>query len=151
MGAEHALVAEGEAQLAEARLNLDWTRIYAPANGYVTNVQLREGSYVHVGVPVLTCIDGDQWWVVANFRENSLENVRPEQRVGLTFNTYPGRIFPGVVESVGWGGNQGQGTPSGNFPAVAAPQNGIRLAHRFQARLPPPLPPAYPLPIDPTP
>jgi multidrug resistance efflux pump len=60
IGAEHALVAEVEAQLAEARLNLEWTRVYAPANGYVTNVQLREGSYAHVGKPVLTCIDGDQ-------------------------------------------------------------------------------------------
>src|SRR5207245_2318022 len=52
IGEEHALVAEVRAQLAEARLNLEWTRIYAPANGYVTNVQLREGSYVHVGTPV---------------------------------------------------------------------------------------------------
>jgi multidrug resistance efflux pump len=150
IGAEHALVAEVEAQLAEARLNLDWTRIYAPANGYVTNVQLREGSYVHVGIPVLTCIDGEQWWVVANFRENSLENVRPGQRVGLTFNTYPGRIFAGVVESVGWGVNQGQGTPSGNLPAVSEPQNWIRLAQRFQVRITPQLPPGDPLRVGAT-
>jgi multidrug resistance efflux pump len=150
VGAEHALVAEVEAQLAEARLNLDWTRIYAPANGYVTNVQLREGSYVHVGIPVLTCIDGDQWWVVANFRENSLENVRPGQRVGLTFNTYPGRIFAGVVESVGWGVNQGQGTPSGSLPAIPEPQNWIRLAQRFQVRITPQLPPGDPLRVGAT-
>jgi multidrug resistance efflux pump len=150
VGAEHALVAEVEAQLAEARLNLDWTRIYAPANGYVTNVQLREGSYVHVGIPVLTCIDGEQWWVVANFRENSLENVRLGQRVGLTFNTYPGRVFAGVVESVGWGVNQGQGTPSGSLPAVPEPQNWIRLAQRFQVRITPQLPPGDPLRVGAT-
>ena len=150
IGAEHALVAEVEAQLAEARLNLDWTRVYAPANGYVTNVQLREGCYVHVGTPVLTCIDGEQWWVVANFRENSLENVRPGQRVGLTFNTYPGRIFPGGVESVGWGVNQGQGAPSGTLPAVPEPQNWIRLAQRFQVRITPQLPPGYPLRVGAT-
>jgi multidrug resistance efflux pump len=150
IGEEHALVAEVQAQLAEARLNLEWTRIYAPANGYVTNVQLREGCYVHVGTPVLTCIDGDQWWVVANFRENGLENVRPGQRVGLTFNTYPGRIFPGVVESVGWGVNQGQGTPSGNLPAVPEPQNWIRLAQRFQVRITPQLPPDHPLRVGAT-
>ena len=113
IGEEHALVAEVRAQLAEARLDLEWTRISAPANGYVTNVQLREGSYVHVGTPVLTCIDRDAWWVVANYRESSLENLRPGQRVGLTFNTYPGRIFRGAVESVGWGVDQGQGSPSG--------------------------------------
>jgi multidrug resistance efflux pump len=150
IGPEHALVAEVESQLAEARLNLEWTRIYAPANGYVTNVQLREGCYVHVGEPVLTCIDGDQWWVVANFRENSLENIRPGQRVGLTFNTYPGRKFTGLVESVGWGVNQGQGTPSGNLPALSEPQNWIRLAQRFQVRITPDLGPDYPMRVGAT-
>ena len=124
-----ALVAEAKAELEEARLNLEWTRNYAPANGYVTFVQLREGFYVHAGEPVLTFIDADQWWVVANYRENSLEHIRPGQRVGLTFNTYPRRIFPGVVQTVSWGVNQGQGKPSGNLPAVSEPPNWIRLAH----------------------
>ena len=150
IGEEHALVAEVTAQLAQARLNLEWTRVYAPANGYVTNVQLREGSYVHVGTPVLTYIDRDQWWIVANFRENSLENVRPGQRVGLTFNTYPGRIFPGVVQTVGWGVDQGQGSPSGSLPAIQEPKNWIRLAQRFQVRITPQLPHDYPLRVGAT-
>jgi multidrug resistance efflux pump len=150
IGDEHALVAEVMAQLAQARLNLEWARVYAPANGYVTNVQLREGSYVHVGKPVVTCVDGDQWWVVANFRENSLENVRRGQRVGLTFNSYPGQIFSGVVESVGWGVNQGQGAPSGDLPAIPEPKNWIRLAQRFQVRVTPQLDPEYPLRVGAT-
>jgi len=150
IGAEHALVAEVQAQLAEAKLNLDWTRIYAPANGYVTNVQLREGCYVHVGTPVVTCIDGDQWWVVANYRENGLENVQLGQRVGLTFNTYPGRVFAGEVQTVGWGVDQGQSAPSGNLPAVTEPKNWIRLAQRFQVRIIPRLPPGYPLRVGAT-
>jgi multidrug resistance efflux pump len=150
IGEEHALVAEVKAQLAQARLNVEWTRVYAPANGYVTNLQLREGSFVHVGTPVLTCIDGDQWWVVANFRENGLENVRPGQRVGLTFNTYPGRVFPGVVQTVGWGVDQGQGSPSGSLPAVGEPKNWIRLAQRFQVRITPELPPDHPLRVGAT-
>jgi multidrug resistance efflux pump len=150
VGTEHALVAEVEAQLAEARLNLEWTRVYAPANGYVTNVQLREGFYIHIGTPVITCIDGDQWWVVANYRENGLENIRPGQRVGLTFDTYPGRLFPGVVESVGWGVDQGQGNPSGSLPAVAEPKNWIRLAQRFQVRITPEMPADHPLRVGAT-
>jgi multidrug resistance efflux pump len=140
IGSEHALVAEVDAQLRQARLNVEWTRVAAPANGYVTNVQLREGSYIHVGTPVLTCIDSDQWWVVANLRENGLENVRPGQPVGLTFNTYPGRVFSGVVQSVGWGVDQGQGAPSGTLPAIGEPKNWIRLSQRFQVRITPHLP-----------
>jgi multidrug resistance efflux pump len=150
IGNEHALVAEVTAKLAQARLNLEWARVFAPANGYVTNVQLRKGSYVHVGKPVLTCIDGDQWWVVANYRENGLENVRPGQRVGLTFNSYPGRVFSGVVQTVGWGVDQGQGLPSGTLPAVGEPKNWIRLAQRFQVWITPQLPPGYPLRVGAT-
>jgi multidrug resistance efflux pump len=150
IGEVHALVAAVEAQLAEARLNLDWTRIYAPANGYVTNVQLRGGSYVHVGTPVLTCIDRDHWWLVANYRENSLEHIRPGQRAGITFNNYPGRVFPGTVLTVGWGVDQGQSVPSGNLPAVGEPKNWIRLAPRFQVWITPELPPEHPLRVGAT-
>jgi multidrug resistance efflux pump len=135
IGDEHALVAETKAQLAEAKLNLEWTRVYAPADSYITNLQLRDGSYVHVGQPVLTCIGADQWWVVVNFRENSLEYVRAGQPAGITFNTYPGRIFPGRVQSVGWGVSQGQGVPSGELPTVRNEQAWIRQAQRFQVRV----------------
>ncbi len=147
---EHAIVAEIKAQLADARLNLSWTRVYAPVNGYVTNVQLRVGSYVAVGTPVLTCIDTDRWWVVANFRENSLENMRAGQHVGLSFNTYPGRIFPGVVQTIGWGVYQGQAVPSGELPAVSEPKNWIRLAQRFPVWITPEMPAKYPLRIGAT-
>jgi multidrug resistance efflux pump len=145
VGDEHALVAEVQSQLKVAELDLQWTRVYSPANGFVTNVQLREGDYVHVGSPAITCIDSNHWWVVANYRENSLENVRAGQRVGLTINTYPGRIFSGTVDSVGWGVDQGQGAPSGALPDVTEPKNWIRLAQRFQVRIIPDVPPEYPL------
>jgi multidrug resistance efflux pump len=143
IGEEHALVAEVTAQLAEAKLNLEWTRVYAPANGYVTNIQLREGFYIHIGTPVLTCIDVDHWWVVANFRENCLENIRPGQRVGLCLDTSPGHIYRGVVQTVGWGVDEGQSAPSGNLPAIAEPKNWITLAQRFQVRITPELPQEY--------
>jgi len=147
VGGEHSLVAEIKAELEDARLNLSWTRVLAPADGYVTNVQLREGSYVRAGAPVLTCIENEQWWVVANYRENSLEFLRPGQRVGLSFNTYPGRIFPGVVKTVSPGVYQGQAAPSGNLPAVTEPQNWIKLSQRFPVWVIPELPEGYPLRI----
>jgi multidrug resistance efflux pump len=150
IGEEHAIVAEVQSQLEVAQLNLEWTRVFAPANGFVTNVQLREGDYVRIGTPALTCIDSDRWWVVANYRENSLENVRKGQQVGLTINTYPGRIFTGVVDSVGWGVDQGQGAPGGLLPDVNAPKNWIRLAQRFQVRIIPDVPPEYPLRVGTT-
>jgi multidrug resistance efflux pump len=145
IGEEHAIVAEVQSQLEVAQLDLEWTRVFAPANGFVTNVQLREGDYVYAGAAAITCIDSDHWWVVANYRENSLENIRAGQHVGLTINTYPGHIFSGVVDSVGWGVDQGQGAPSGALPDVTEPKNWIRLAQRFQVRIIPEVPPEFPL------
>jgi multidrug resistance efflux pump len=150
LATQKAIVTETKAQLADAGLNLKWTKTYAPTNGYITNMQLRVGSYAHTGIPVLTCIDTDQWWVVANCRENSLEYLRPGQRVGLSFNTYPGRIFKGVVQTVGWGVYEGQAAPSGNLPTVSEPKNWIRLAQRFQVWVTPEMHPAYPLRIGAT-
>jgi multidrug resistance efflux pump len=135
VGEEHALVAEVTAQLDQAKLNLEWTRIYAPANGYVTNVQLREGCFIHVGTPVITCIDGENWWVVANFRENAMAELRPGQPARVAFRSAPGKLFAGHVVSVGWGVSQGQGVPSGQLPDVKVPSSWVPPAQRFQVRL----------------
>src|SRR5262249_49120482 len=121
IGDEHVLVAEVRAQLAEAELNREWTRVVAPADGYVTNVQLRVGSYAQAGKPVLSFVDTGQWWVVANYRENCLEGLREGQPVELSFNAYPGHVVTGRVHSVGWGVGEGQGVPSGELPPVKNP------------------------------
>jgi multidrug resistance efflux pump len=150
LGDEHALVAEVKAQLATARLNLEWTRVLAPAAGYTTNIQLRVGSYVVPGHPVLTCIEADRWWIVANFREGCLEELRPRQPAGIVFKSYPGRIFPGTVQTVGWGVGEGQGVPSGELPLVKPALDLIPKAQRFQVRLTLDDPQAVPLRVGAT-
>ena len=91
VGDEHALVAQVQAQLAEARLNLEYTKVYAPCDGIITDLQLREGAYAHVGQAVLACIDTGAWIVVANFRENSLLRMKPGQPA---LRGVPGRAGP---------------------------------------------------------
>jgi multidrug resistance efflux pump len=135
VGAEHALVAQAEAQLAGARLNLEWTRVYAPCDGLVTDLQLREGAYTHTGQAAMTLIDTSHWLVVANFRENALTRVRAGQVAGVAFRGSPGQIFAARVVSVGWGVSQGQGVPSGQLPDLKVPGSWVPPAQRFQVRL----------------
>jgi multidrug resistance efflux pump len=135
LGDEHALVADVKAQLATARLNLEWTQVRAPAAGYITDLQLRVGSYVRVGHPVLTCIETDHWWIVGNFREGNLEYLRPGQPARVVFKSYPGRIFPATVQTIGWGVDEGQGVPSGKLPLVKPALDLIPMAQRFQVRV----------------
>jgi multidrug resistance efflux pump len=132
---EHALVAEVKAQLAEARLNLAYTRVHAPCDGLITDLQLREGAYVHTGQAVMTLIDTDRWLVVANFRENSLARLREGQPAQVALRGVPGRLLDARVASVGWGVSQGQGVPSGQLPDVKVPTSWVPPAQRFQVRL----------------
>jgi multidrug resistance efflux pump len=135
IGAEHALVAEVEAQLALARLDLEWTRVYASCDGLITDLQLREGAYTHTGRAALTLIDTSRWLIVANFRENALVRVREGQPAAVAFRGLPGQIFGARVVSVGWGVSQGQGAPSGQLPEVKVPASWVPPAQRFQVRL----------------
>jgi multidrug resistance efflux pump len=135
IGGEHAIVAEIRAQLAEAKLNLSWTRVYALCDGLITDLQLRVGAYTHTGQAVMTLIDTSRWLVVANFRENALVRLREGQPAGVAFRSLPGRVFGAQAVSVGWGVSQGQGVPSGQLPNVKVPASWVPPAQRFQVRL----------------
>ena len=135
IGEEHALVAEVNAQLEQARLDLDWARVYAPCDGLITDLQLREGAYTHVGQAVMTLIDSGGWLVVANFRENAMSRLREGQPARVALRGAPGRVFDARVVSVGWGVSQGQGVPSGQLPDVKVPSSWVPPAQRFQVRL----------------
>jgi multidrug resistance efflux pump len=135
VGKEHALVAKAKAELAEAQLNLAYTKVHAPCAGTITNLQLREGAYAHVGQAVLTCIDTSHWLVVANFRENCLARMQVGQPALVAFQGLPGTLWPAHVRFMGSGVGQGQGIPSGMLPDVKTEIHWIPRAQRFQVRL----------------
>ena len=135
VGPEHATVAEARAQLENARLDLEYSTVAADADGVVTNLQLRNGDYAHVGEAVLSLVDTTHWRVVANYRERSLERMAPGQRAIVTFRGNPGRVYAAHLDQIGWGSMQGQGLPSGNLPEVERLRNWVPPSQRFQVRL----------------
>jgi multidrug resistance efflux pump len=132
---EHTLVAQVKAQLAEARLNLSYTRVSAPCAGLITDLQLRDGAYVHIGQAAMTLIDTSRWVIVANFRESSLARLHAGQPARVALRGLPGHVVDAHVFSLGWGVSQGQGVPSGLLPDVKVPSSWVPPAQRFQVRL----------------
>lgn len=132
---EYAIIKQMQSQLDIAEYNLSNTTVYAPRDGFVTNLQLVIGSYIDLGDAVLTLVDDDQWWVVANFRENSVGRIRTGQKARVTMSMYPGLIFDAVVENADWGVSAGQGIPSGDLPVVENPDSWITSTQRFPVRL----------------
>ena len=132
---DYALIRNAEAQLASAQYDLDQATVYAPSDGIVTNLQLAKGAYIDVGTAVLTFVDTDSWWIVANFKENSIGRIAPGQNARVSIAMYPGKTFKASVESVDWGVSTGQGMPSGELPIVESVNTWVKIAQRFPVRL----------------
>ena len=128
---------EALAAAEQAKLNLVRTTVLAPSDGMVTNLQLSNGEFVASGEAALTFIDTRDVWINANFRENSLENVKPGDPVELVLDTLPGRIFAAKVESVGWGVSQGSIDPETGLPKINEPTGLVRNPQRFTVKIEP--------------
>jgi multidrug resistance efflux pump len=88
--------------LAQANLNLSWTKIVAPSDGYVTNLNIDEGDYVPAGGPVLAFVDSTSFWVSGYFMETQLRHMKPGDRAVVTLMAHPDQPLLGEVDSVGW-------------------------------------------------
>jgi multidrug resistance efflux pump len=88
--------------LAQANLNLSWTKIVAPSDGYVTNLNLDEGDYVPAGGPVLAFVDSTSFWVSGYFMETQLRHMKQGDRAVITLMAHPDQPLIGEVDSIGW-------------------------------------------------
>src|SRR5258706_548818 len=95
-----AALARSEAQQDQAELNLSYTTIVAPGNGVVGNRTLRAGQYVQAGTQLMSVVPLAQAYIVANYKETQLTNVRPGQPVEIEVDTFPAAVVRGHVDSI---------------------------------------------------
>ena len=118
-------------QLKIAQQNLEYTKIYAPSDGYVTSKAVEEGNQVQPGQSLLAVIALDDIWVIANYKETQLKNVRSGQRVQIKVDTYPGKVFTGRVDSI----MAGTGAAFSLFPPENALGNYVKVVQRIPVKI----------------
>ena len=123
------------AKVLSARLDLEYCRVVAPFDAYVTNMNISEGAYAHPGSPMFTLIDTRNWWVVANYRESKLKAIRAGSHVDVYLMAHPDRKFNGVVESIGFGVFPEDGAVSNGLPNIERTLNWVHLSTRFPVRV----------------
>jgi len=123
------------AKVDDARLDLERTRVLAPFDAYVTNMNISEGEYAHPGTPIFTLIDTRNWYVVANYRESKLKNISIGSPVDVYVMGHPDRRFEGHVESIGYGIFPEDGTVAGGLPNIERTLNWVHLSARFPVRV----------------
>jgi multidrug resistance efflux pump len=129
-GSENPRIQAALSGLEQARLDLARATLRAPTDGVVLNAKLDVGQYAAVGQRLMTFVSTSEVWVEAFLRENSLGNVKPGDRVELALDVAPGRVFRGVVSSLGYG-VEWDNTQPGGLPQIPASRGWLRDPQRF--------------------
>lgn len=130
-----AAVAQAEVALDSARLNLQRAQVRAPADGLVTNLDLRQGSYAAAGRPVLALVDAQSFYVEGYFEETKLPRIHLGDRVRVT-PMGGGAVLEGAVDSVAAGiADRDRSTSANLLPSVNPTFNWVRLAQRIPVRV----------------
>ena len=95
-----AHVQQARANLAQAELNLQHTTVKAPVRGVIARKGINAGQVVQAGQPLLAIVQLDDVWIVANYKETQLKDMRPGQRAAVEVDALGGREFKGKVGSL---------------------------------------------------
>jgi membrane fusion protein (multidrug efflux system) len=125
-----AQIAQLEAAVREAELNLSYARIVAPETGRVTRKSVEPGSYVQVGQTLFSIVP-DRLWVVANFKESQLRYMRPGQPAEILVDAYPDHVLRGHVDSI----QRGSGARFSLLPPENATGNYVKVVQRVPVKI----------------
>jgi membrane fusion protein (multidrug efflux system) len=123
-------VEQAQAQLDQAELNLSWTIVTAPQEGWVTRRNVEKGNYVVAGQQILSIVTPEVW-VTANFKETQLTYMRPGQPVKIRIDAYPSLDVRGHVDSI----QRGSGSKFTAFPPENATGNFVKIVQRVPVKI----------------
>ena len=138
----HARVATAEAMVKAAQLNLSYTKIIAPRDGLASKLAVHTGSYVTAGMPVVQLVPRTTY-VLANFKETQMRDMRPGQRATVRIDALGRRDFEGKVESL----SGGTGASFSLLPPDNASGNFVKVVQRVPVRISWNGPPADQVPV----
>ena len=121
---------QAQAKLDQANLNLSYTVVRAPQDGWITRRNVEMGNYVSVGQQIFNIVS-PQVWVTANFKETQLNLMRPGQSARITVDAYPGLELRGHVDSI----QLGSGSKFSAFPAENATGNFVKIVQRVPVKI----------------
>ncbi|MBA5761268.1 HlyD family secretion protein [Vibrio sp. 404] len=125
-----------KAAVEEAKLNLSFTKIIAPVDGYITNLNLRIGSQVVANQPVVALVDKNSYWIEGFFKETDISDVTADATATVTLMAHGGQPLAAHVESIGYGiAHKDGSTGVSLLPNVSPTFQWIRLAQRIPVRI----------------
>lgn len=134
--AARAGVKVAQASVEEARLNLGFTKVSAPVDGFITNLNMRVGTQVVANQPVVALVDQHSFWIEGFFKETDIRDVSTGDKATVSLMSYPDQPLQATVESIGYGiAHKDGSTGVSLLPNVTPTFQWIRLAQRIPVRV----------------
>ena len=130
-----ANTAAAQANVETAQLNLNYTKVFAPVDGYLTNINTSPGTYVNEGEQLLALVDASSFWIAAYFKETQLRHIVEGAGARITLMGHDAEPIEGTVESVAWGIFLQDGATVDLLPEVNQTIDWVRLPNRFPVRI----------------
>lgn len=123
-------VEQAKAQLSTADLNLSYTQVRAPYDGFVTKRNVQLGTLVQAGSSLFSLVS-PEIWVTANFKESQLQHMNPGDKVEISVDAWPDMKLEGHVESI----QMGSGSRFSTFPSENATGNYVKIVQRVPVKI----------------
>lgn len=120
-----------KALVETAELNLSYTVIVAPCDGYTSRKEIQVGQLVQPGQTLLDIVDSGDIWVTANYKETQLHNIRPGSKVDIRVDAVPGALFKGTVISI----STATGSALSLIPQDNSAGNFVKVRQRVPVRI----------------
>ncbi len=125
------LVRQAQADLDQARLNVSYTTVLAPADGYISQKRVEVGQRIQPGQPLMALVSLDEPYVVANFKETEITKVRIGQPVDIKVDVYPDFVYAGRVAGI----DAGTGAAFALLPPQNASGNWVKVVQRVPVKI----------------
>jgi membrane fusion protein (multidrug efflux system) len=123
-------VEQAQGRLDQANLNLSWTQVKAPQDGWITKRNVEAGNYITAGQQIFSIV-APEVWITANFKESQLAYMRAGQPVRITIDAYPALDLRGHVDSI----QLGSGSKFTAFPPENATGNFVKVVQRVPVKI----------------
>ena len=115
----------------QAKLNLDNTKIIAPADGFIAKTSAEPGQLTGSGTPLIGFVDSGERWVIANFKETEIPHIKVGAKVKIEIDAIPAKSFTGGVESL----SSATGATFTLLPPDNATGNFTKVVQRIPVRI----------------
>lgn len=131
LGQNEAGIKLAEAALELARLNLSYTVVLAPCDGYTGRKEIQQGQLIQPGQTLVDVVDAEEKWIIANYKETQTANITEGCEVEIEVDAVPGHKFNGVVRSI----SRATGASFSLMPQDNSSGNFVKIEQRIPIRI----------------